>query len=145
MRKNTIIKIVFLLFAVTLAMFALAGCNKKNDNQQDLQPDQQVSEPMSEIDSFVLSVNTLKNSYDQNKVLKNQVEDAATQAMVMEGFISEMPELYEDAEYKTKIAEIYNAVNSIDILKEGLEKEADVDSSFNGLKQVVERLYAKFR
>ena len=46
---------------------------------------------------------------------------------------------------KTKIAEIYNAVNSIDISKEGLEKEADVDSSFNGLKQVIERLYAKFK
>ena len=65
MRKNTIIKTVFLLCAVVLAMFALTGCKKKNDNQQDVQQDQQAAEPMSEIDSFVLSVNTLKSSYDK--------------------------------------------------------------------------------
>ena len=58
---------------------------------------------------------------------------------------TEIPNLYQDAEYKNKIINIYNVLEGIDTAKSGLVKEDGCDSSFNRLKQVTTRIYNKFQ
>lgn len=138
-------KSIFKIAALGLCavmVFALPGCNSKKA-EQDTQTTQQV-EAISEIDSFVISVQVVKNSFDQNKMYKEHVEEAKSQAMIMEGFLDEMPNLYQEAEYKSKITEVYNMINAMDINKNGLQKEDGAESNFNSLKQIVTRMYNKF-
>lgn len=139
MKKNTIRKIALGLTAVVI--FTLPACSKKLSTVQTETTKQ--DEAISEIDAFVISISAIKTSYNSNKITKLEIEDSVTQAMVIEGFMDELPNLYGDVEYKTKITEIYNTIHNIDTTKSGLAIEEGADSSFDNLKQIVNRIYSK--
>lgn len=141
MERNYVKKFVYILGACLIVVLALTGCSSKKAGDAD--GGANVPE-VTEIDAFVMSVEAVEASYNQNKLVKAEVQNAASQAMVVEGFISEIPELYQDAEYKNKVNKIYNIVNSIDVNKDGLQKE-DVDKDFQNLKLITERLNSKFQ
>jgi len=139
--KNNIMRMIALgLF--TAVVLAMPGCSE-NNNQTTSTTQETVA--VSEIDSFAMSVDMVKTHYDKNEMYLGQVDEAANQAMIMEAFLDEIPNLYQDAEYKNKIINIYNVLEGIDTAKSGLVKEDGCDSSFNRLKQVTTRIYNKFQ
>lgn len=139
-------KIACAVFTGLFIVLAFSGCGKKdagNTGASTAVTTEAIPE-ITEIDAFVASVEAIKTSYDANKMTSSQVHDAAMQAMVVEGFLSEQPDLYQDLEYKTKIANINTIIQSIDLNKSGLEKE-DVDNDYNDLVAVVAKLNKKIK
>lgn len=134
----------FFAFGLSFAMcLGFYGCSKNDNEANDATATTQQAEEISQIDILAISVASLKNGYDSNVLNKANADDALTHAMVTEGFVDELPELYGDAQYKEKITEVYNYIQSMDLNKAGLNIEEGADETFKDLKQVVERMYGK--